>query len=172
MLRKSLDKPTVNDNQLSVLLNANLDDSQNFFKEFEPKLEKHNILPSNPKTFSNRKRNRSNLVMAPELQTCDHNFSSIGNGLLKTTQDSRNGNSRLSQLSKTNPTGFDNKRAGSCIQPTNVDLFPRTIQNVSANTQFFKGHNYQLKAIPNVKIIDPNQIQKADKVLKLKKDQI
>ena len=178
MLRKSQDKPispTVNDNQNnSVFLKGTIEESQNFFKEFDPRLEVNNVLPNN-----SHRRNRSNVMLPPELQTYDNNFStlsSIGNGLINKRQESRNNleNSRLSQLSKTNPIGFENKhtRAGSCIQPTNIDLFPRTIQNVSVNTQFFKGHNYQLKAIPNVKFIDPNRIEKTDKIIKLKKEQV
>ena len=58
-----------------------MDDSQNFFKEFEPRLEKNNVLPTN--CHSNRKRNRSN--MHPESQTHDGNFSTIGSGLIKST---------------------------------------------------------------------------------------
>lgn len=69
-----------------------MDDSQNFFKEFEPRLEKNNVLPTN--SHSNRKRNRSNM-MNPDFQTHDGNFSTIGSGLIKSTQESRNTNSGL-----------------------------------------------------------------------------
>ena len=97
-------------------------DAQKQLEDSELKEERKN---AKKPSYPIRTRNRSNQVLPPERHTCEDYHTHFDKSLQKT------------HLADINLSSFDNKRAGSYVKPPNLDLFPRSTQNVSENATKF-----------------------------------